>query len=515
MGPLHLPANMDQAHLLCRCARASPPTNHHHRLTKVDLICGVSKEGTTPLVPTSHVHSGLGSHPREPRAGVTWCLAMVPPPPLIEHRLRPRLSLPPPPRARPPASPATPPRPAAPDWARFARAARLGIPRRAFAARATVSSDETVVPRWQSIDALLAVNFRGNKDAGTSELMDGLPGDEGRSQTQPSDPNWPSHLDHKFQSLSMTKQEKNLDSASSTLDCREAGRSLQATQTLWSTGSLSGPIPNGFYSIIPEKRLKECFDTIPSPDDLYSLGIEGFKAEIILVDIERDKKVSALKQLCTALVKGLNSNPAAIIKKVAGLVSDFYKRSNPHLSPARTSSEDLSHFLENRGVQLLGQIRHGSCRPRALLFKVLADSVGIDSKLLVASARGAPGSGAVPSAAGQVASAAGGGGLGMPPAPTPDPCLHPLRLRRPPRRWASILCFECCSRLKWQEQDDINRSFKVPSLRNIMLKSTNSMEGKMRCSSHSDPNVANAFCGRNPKKVVDEHQRTASSRFSF
>jgi hypothetical protein len=73
--------------------------------------------------------------------------------------------------------------------------------------------------------------------------------------------------------------------------------------------------------MLQEKRLKERFDTIPSPDDLYSLGIEGFKAEIILVDIERDKKLSALKQLCTALVKGLNSNPAAMIKKIAGLVS--------------------------------------------------------------------------------------------------------------------------------------------------------------------------------------------------
>jgi len=34
-------------------------------------------------------------------------------------------------------------------------------------------------------------------------------------------------------------------------------------------------------------------------------------------------------------------------------------------------------------------------------------------------------------------------------------------------------------------------------------------------SSHSNPNVANAFCGRSRKKVVDEHQRTASSRCSF
>lgn len=34
---------------------------------------------------------------------------------------------------------------------------------------------------------------------------------------------------------------------------------------------------------------------------------------------------------------------------------------------------------------MLGQIRHGSCRARAILFKVLADIVGLHSKLLVVS----------------------------------------------------------------------------------------------------------------------------------
>ncbi|XP_062223631.1 probable serine/threonine-protein kinase SIS8 isoform X2 [Phragmites australis] len=355
--------------------------------------------------------------------------------------------------------------------------------------------------------------------------MDDLPGDEGRSQTHSSDPNRPSHLEDKFQSLSLTKHEKNLDPADSSFDCREADHSLQAAQTLWSTGSLSSPIPNGFYSIIPEKRFKEHFDTVPSPDDIYSLGIDGFKAEIILVDFERDKKLSALKQLCTALAKGLNSNPAAVIKKVAGLVSDFYKRPNPQLSPARTSSEELSHFMENRGVQLLGQIRHGSCRPRAMLFKVLADSVGIDCKLLVGipneeshgyddSAKHMsvvvmlksveflvdlmrfPGQ-LVPFSSKAVITSHISA-TGESDSADYDSCDSPLEPNSP----------LCAQRL---EQDDSTRSFKVPSLRNIMLRSTNSMEGKMRCSSHSEPNVANALCGRSQRKVVNEHQRTASS----
>ena len=37
MGPLHLHANTDQAHLLCRCTRVTPPTNHYHCLAKASL----------------------------------------------------------------------------------------------------------------------------------------------------------------------------------------------------------------------------------------------------------------------------------------------------------------------------------------------------------------------------------------------------------------------------------------------------------------------------------------------
>ena len=66
-----------------------------------------------------------------------------------------------------------------------------------------------------------------------------------------------------------------------------------------------------------EKRLKALFDNIPTLDELRG---EGFRADIILVDAEKDRKLCMLKQLIVALVKGLNSNPAVMIKKIAGLV---------------------------------------------------------------------------------------------------------------------------------------------------------------------------------------------------
>ena len=63
MGPLHLPANTNQAHLHCRCARATPSTNHRHYLTKAGLRCDASKEGTTPMALPSHVQRWTGFSP--------------------------------------------------------------------------------------------------------------------------------------------------------------------------------------------------------------------------------------------------------------------------------------------------------------------------------------------------------------------------------------------------------------------------------------------------------------------
>lgn len=71
-----------------------------------------------------------------------------------------------------------------------------------------------------------------------------------------------------------------------------------------------------------------------------------------------------------------------MLTSVSVQVSDFYKRSNVE-SPAKAALEENSHMFENRGAQILGQIKNGSCRCRAILFKVLADTVGLESTLMV------------------------------------------------------------------------------------------------------------------------------------
>ncbi|KAG2599738.1 hypothetical protein PVAP13_5KG434300 [Panicum virgatum] len=350
--------------------------------------------------------------------------------------------------------------------------------------------------------------------------MDETPTSSGQSEASSSEPSWwPPDFLEKIESASISRKQDVLGNLRSS--------SWKASQLLWSQGAYSGLIPNGFYSIIPDKKLKESFPTIPSLDDLQALESDGLKADIIIVDTERDKKVFMLKQLSAALVKGLNSSPALVIKKIAGLVFDCFKRQNPDSSPARGSTED-THFFGNKGPQLLGQIRHGSCRPRAILFKVLADAVGLESKLVV----GLPDDGAVGfvdsykhmsvvvslnsmellvdlmrfpgqlipfsakaifishiSAAGESDSAEN------------DSCDSPLEPNSPLYGLSDKV-----------ETEGIESSSNLSgrSLRNMMLRSRTFSEGKLSTSC-SEPNIANAFWRHSQRRGVAEEPRGASS----
>uniref|UniRef100_A0A5B7AV10 non-specific serine/threonine protein kinase n=1 Tax=Davidia involucrata TaxID=16924 RepID=A0A5B7AV10_DAVIN len=365
--------------------------------------------------------------------------------------------------------------------------------------------------------------------------------DAGQAEQRPPNATWwPSDFVEKFGSVSLDSKEETLSNKESN-NYNEHDRlsSQTVSQILWNTGMLSEPIPNGFYSVIPEKRLKELFDDVPTLNELYALGFEGFRADIILVDAEKDKKLSMLKQLIVALVKGLNSNPAAMIKKIAGLVSDFYKRPNLELSPAKAALEETSHLSENRGVQMLGQIKHGSCRPRAILFKVLADTVGLESRLMV----GLPNEGAaeyvdsykhmsvivvlnstellvdlmrfpgqlIPrstkaifmthiSAAGESDSAEN------------DSCDSPLEPNSPLYGFSERVDPDSTEKdegLQYQRRSELSSNVPGPSLRNMMLQSSTSIDRKLSLS-HSEPNIATTFWRRSRRKVIAE-QRTASS----
>ncbi|KAK9010661.1 hypothetical protein V6N11_043536 [Hibiscus sabdariffa] len=350
---------------------------------------------------------------------------------------------------------------------------------------------------------------------------------------------WSSDFIDKFGSVSLDSHGESLSNRASPRNFEQYGLSSQtASQILWSTGMLSEPIPNGFYSIIPDKRLKERFDTIPTLEELHVLGAEGYRADIILVDAEKDKKLSMLKQLIVALVKGLNSNPAAVIKKIAGLVADVYKRTTVE-SPAKAALEETSHMFESRSVQMLGQIKHVSCRPRAILFKVLADTVGLESRLMV----GLPNDGGVECAdsykhmsvmvvlnsvellvdlirfPGQLMPRSTRAifmthisPAGESDSAENDSCDSPLEPNSPLYGFSERVDPDSAEKdenLQFHRKLDGSSNITGTSLRNMMLRSSTSINGKLS-PSHSEPNIANAFWRRSRRKVIAE-QRTASS----
>lgn len=351
---------------------------------------------------------------------------------------------------------------------------------------------------------------------------------------------WPSDFIEKFGSVSLdSKEESPSHKESNNINAYDRVPSQMASQILWSTGMLSEPIPDGFYSVIPDKRLKDHFDDIPTLDELNDLEVEGLRADIILVNSEKDKKLSRLKQLIVALVKGLNSNPAAMIKKIAGVVSDVYKRPNLDLSSAKAALEETSHVSDSGGVRMLGQIKNGSCRPRAILFKVLADTVGLESRLMV----GLPIEGTaecvdsykhmsvivvlnsiellvdlmrfpgqlIPrstkaifmthiSAAGESDSAEN------------DSCDSPLEPNSPLYGFSERVDPESAEKddsLQYQRRLEASLNVPGPSLRSMMLRSSTSIDRKLSLS-HSEPNIATTFWRRSRRKVITE-ARTASS----
>ncbi|CAA0823663.1 Mitogen activated protein kinase kinase kinase-related [Striga hermonthica] len=194
---------------------------------------------------------------------------------------------------------------------------------------------------------------------------------------------WPTGLIEKLRSISLVPSEETSSSEGSRVQLDIESTFQVASQTLWDTGKLAEPIPDGFYFVSPERRFKELFDTIPTIDELQAMDAEGIRPNVILVDAGKDKKLSMLKQLAITLVRGLNSNPAAMIKKIAALVCDFFRRPKSEPDYVKGALEEVSHALDNQGIHLLGHIKCSSCHSRAILFKVLADTVGLDSMLVV------------------------------------------------------------------------------------------------------------------------------------
>lgn len=64
-------------------------------------------------------------------------------------------------------------------------------------------------------------------------------------------------------------------------------------------------------------------------------------------------------------------------------VADFYGGPLFEAGSMKTTGDGYNDTDESSVVRLLGDVKQGLCRPRAILFKLLGDSVGLQSRLLM------------------------------------------------------------------------------------------------------------------------------------
>lgn len=93
-------------------------------------------------------------------------------------------------------------------------------------------------------------------------------GDIGQAEQEPSNSSWwASDFAESFGSVSLTSQEERLNHKEAIRHSEQDELSSEtASHVLWSTGVLSEPIPNGFYSVVQVSNLFICMLSIENDD---------------------------------------------------------------------------------------------------------------------------------------------------------------------------------------------------------------------------------------------------------
>ncbi|XP_042411269.1 probable serine/threonine-protein kinase SIS8 isoform X2 [Zingiber officinale] len=149
-------------------------------------------------------------------------------------------------------------------------------------------------------------------------------------------------------------------------------------------------ILDGFYDLYGVS-IESTFSEMPSLMDLQQIPIsDNIGWEVALVNRKEDANLSILEQKALLMAKkleaeSLDSSGSLLVQKVAFLVADYMggKVSDPE-SMLNSYQNLRNHLMANIGsiVLLLGHLTVGLARHRALMFKVLADSLGISCRLV-------------------------------------------------------------------------------------------------------------------------------------
>ncbi|TVU11912.1 hypothetical protein EJB05_45523, partial [Eragrostis curvula] len=160
----------------------------------------------------------------------------------------------------------------------------------------------------------------------------------------------------------------------------------------WSFNALSydDKILDGFYDICSTGD-EPALSTIPSLMELQALPFShGAKTEAVLVNRAQDSELVALEQKAFIMAVEFRSKNTefvgpSLVRALASLVSNYM--GGPVFDPESMllKYQDMSSSLRasiRSAVMPLGRLRIGLARHRALLFKVLADSLAVPCRLV-------------------------------------------------------------------------------------------------------------------------------------
>uniref|UniRef100_A0A0E0K914 non-specific serine/threonine protein kinase n=1 Tax=Oryza punctata TaxID=4537 RepID=A0A0E0K914_ORYPU len=142
---------------------------------------------------------------------------------------------------------------------------------------------------------------------------------------------------------------------------------------------------DGFYDIFGPSMESSKQGKMPSLADLQT-GIGDLGFEVIVINRAIDTTLQEMEQVAQCILLDFPvANIAALVQRIAELVTD-------HMGgPVKDANDMLTRWLEkstelrtslHTSLLPIGCIKIGLSRHRALLFKILADSVGIPCKLV-------------------------------------------------------------------------------------------------------------------------------------
>ncbi|KAL0912262.1 hypothetical protein M5K25_018224 [Dendrobium thyrsiflorum] len=175
--------------------------------------------------------------------------------------------------------------------------------------------------------------------------------------------------------------------------CGLSSDSSTVSYRLWVNGclSFSDKITDGFYNILGMDPFlwamcnnSEEGKRLPSLAALNEVNPSDSSMEVVFIDRNGDSHLKELEKKALKYFSAFGVS-LAMVKQLAGLVSKFmggaFKTEQGELHQKwKTFSEELKSF-EQHIVIPIGNISYGLCRHRAILFKELADYIGLPCRI--------------------------------------------------------------------------------------------------------------------------------------